>query len=229
MATKKYSVSCYPSLLPVKTLPSKSTLATHPNMMITTFRRHAAKGFTLIELLIVVIIIAILAAIAIPQFANTSGDAQEAALDANLNTMRSAIELYRVQHRNSFPAAVVTAATSAETTACTAAGGAVTTLTVNTEAAFIAHLTGFSTSSGAVCSVAAPAGGFALGPYLRAIPNDGLSNPPTAAVAMVTTTGNAAAPAPTGTTGGWQYDSRDGRIRMNSNATGRRGTPLFNY
>lgn len=198
-------------------------------MMTTTFRRHAAKGFTLIELLIVVIIIAILAAIAIPQFANTSGDAQEAALDANLNTMRSAIELYRVQHRNSFPAAVATAATAAETTACTAAGGVVTALTANTEAAFTAHLTGFSTPSGAVCSVAAPAGGFALGPYLRAIPNDGLTNPPSAAIAMGPATGNAALAAPAAATGGWQYDSRDGRIRMNSNASGRRGTPLFNY
>lgn len=198
-------------------------------MMTTTFRRSVAKGFTLIELLIVVIIIAILAAIAIPQFANTSGDAQEAALDANLNTMRSAIELYRVQHRNSFPAAVVTAATTAETTACTAAGGTVTTLTANTDVAFTAHLTGVSTASGAVCSVPAPAGGFSLGPYLRTIPNDGLTNPPSNAIAMGPATGTAALAAPTAATGGWQYDSRDGRIRMNSNATGRRGTPLFNY
>jgi prepilin-type N-terminal cleavage/methylation domain-containing protein len=69
--------------------------------MQTTLRQRAMRGFTLIELLIVVIIIAILAAIAIPQFSNSSGDAQEAALDANLATMRSAIELYRVQHGNS--------------------------------------------------------------------------------------------------------------------------------
>ena len=198
-------------------------------MTTSTFRRYAAKGFTLIELLIVVIIIAILAAIAIPQFSNTSGDAQEAALDANLNTMRSAIELYRVQHRNAFPSAVVGTASTAETAACTAAGGTVTALTANSTAAFEAHMTLFSNANGAVCSVSAPAGGFALGPYLRTIPTDGLSNPPSALVAMVTATGTTAAPAPTAATGGWQYDPRDGRIRMNSNATGRRGTPLFNY
>ena len=61
--------------------------------MSISLRQRAARGFTLIELLIVVIIIAILAAIAIPQFSNSSGDAQESALDANLATMRSAIEL----------------------------------------------------------------------------------------------------------------------------------------
>lgn len=198
-------------------------------MLMTTFRRHAAKGFTLIELLIVVIIIAILAAIAIPQFANTSGDAQEAALDANLNTMRSAIELYRVQHRNSFPAAVVGAATAAEQAACTAANGTIVTAAANSEAAFIAHLTQFTNANGTICSVAAPAGGFALGPYIRAIPNDGISNPLNATVEVVTVAANAQAPAPAAATGGWQYNPRDGRIRMNSNADGRRGTPLFNY
>ena len=72
-------------------------------MMNRSFRQLAAQGFTLIELLIVVIIIAILAAIAIPQFANTSNDAQSSALSANLSTMRSAIELYRVQHKNVYP------------------------------------------------------------------------------------------------------------------------------
>jgi prepilin-type N-terminal cleavage/methylation domain-containing protein len=197
--------------------------------MTPTFRRRAAQGFTLIELLIVVIIIAILAAIAIPQFANTSGDAQEAALDANLNTMRSGIELYRVQHRNAFPGSTVAAASTAEAAACTAAGGTSATLTANSAAAFTAHMTSFSNANGAVCSVSAPAGGFALGPYLRAIPADGITNPPNADIAMVTATGTTAAPAPTAATGGWQYDPRDGRIRVNSNATGRRGTPLFNY
>src|SRR5439155_15226988 len=52
------------------------------------------KGFTLIELLIVVVIIGILAAIAIPKFANTKEKAYIASMKSDLRNMVTAEEAY---------------------------------------------------------------------------------------------------------------------------------------
>lgn len=195
-------------------------------MMNRPLRRLAAPGFTLIELLIVVIIIAILAAIAIPQFANTSGDAQESALSANLSTMRSAIELYRVQHRNVYPS-VATSVPTANAAACTAAGGTIGTGAIGSNTAFTEQLTMFSNANGDTCSVRDPGNVFALGPYIKAIPNDSITNPPTNAVLVMAT--GAQNQTPTDATGGYQFDNRSGRLVMNSNAVGRRAIPYWQY
>ena len=52
------------------------------------------KGFTLIELLIVVVIIGILAAIAIPKFANTKNKAYKTAMMSDLRNLVTAEEAY---------------------------------------------------------------------------------------------------------------------------------------
>ena len=52
------------------------------------------KGFTLIELLIVVVIIGILAAIAIPKFANTKSKAYTAAMKSDLRNLVTAEEAF---------------------------------------------------------------------------------------------------------------------------------------
>ena len=52
------------------------------------------KGFTLIELLIVVVIIGILAAIAIPKFANTKEKAYVASMKSDLRNLVTAEEAY---------------------------------------------------------------------------------------------------------------------------------------
>ena len=60
--------------------------------MLKTLRSR--KGFTLIELLIVVAIIGILAAIAIPQFAAYRAKAYNSAAQSDLKNFKSAMEAY---------------------------------------------------------------------------------------------------------------------------------------
>ncbi len=60
-------------------------------------------GFTLVEILIVVIILGILAAIVIPQFTNASTDARKASLVSQLQTLRSQIQLFKLQHNDILP------------------------------------------------------------------------------------------------------------------------------
>src|SRR5215472_516949 len=68
----------------------------------TAIRRQ--KGFTLIEILIVVIILGILAAIVIPQFSSASNDARKSSLESTVQSLRTQVALYRLQHNDKLPA-----------------------------------------------------------------------------------------------------------------------------
>jgi len=104
------------------------------------------KGFTLVEILIVVIILGILAAIVIPQFTEASNDARESALASDLQTVRSQLELYKVQHLEKYPD--VDEAGAADT------------------ANFIARLTGKTDQDGKINAAGA------FGPYLQKFPSN---------------------------------------------------------
>jgi type IV pilus assembly protein PilA len=96
------------------------------------------KGFTLIELLIVVVIIGILAAIAIPKFANTKEKAYLASMKSDLRNLVTAEEAYfadSVKYTNVVGAGGIAYATTSGVTGPTIA------VTTDGFSAWVAHTT----------------------------------------------------------------------------------------
>lgn len=72
-----------------------------------------SKGFTLIELVMVIVILGVLAAIAIPKFADLSGEAKISAAKSGLGAIRSVVAIQYAQSATSGTAAFPTAITTA--------------------------------------------------------------------------------------------------------------------
>jgi general secretion pathway protein G len=106
----------------------------------------AKHGFTLVEILIVVVILGILAAIVIPQFTDAATESKQSNLVTSLQTMRSQIELFKIQHNDKLPGAC----------------GAAT---------FVEAMTGFTDIDGTVYATK-PVGTIVYGPYMQAIPKN---------------------------------------------------------
>ena len=157
-------------------------------------KRSGQSGFTLVELLIVVIILAVLASVAIPQFSSSTDDAKSAALDSTLAEMRNAIELYYHQH--------------GEYPSVNAAGGSFGA--ANTVDAFTNQLTKYTNSNGAVVEVKSSSHKY--GPYLKkqSLPVNPLDD---SASLEILLSGNITA---TGTdAGGWWFDNVSGKFLAN--------------
>ena len=107
------------------------------------------KGFTLIELLIVVVIIGILAAIAIPKFANTKEKAYLASMKSDLRNLVTAEEAYFADSiKYTTAKSCVNPAPAGSVAYCTTTGntlGAITTGT-GTQAGWTASVTNANTA-----------------------------------------------------------------------------------
>ena len=66
-------------------------------------RKQKNQGFSLVELVIVVVIVGLLAAIAIPRFSRGAAAAGDSALAGDLAVLRNAIEMYAAEHGGDFP------------------------------------------------------------------------------------------------------------------------------
>ena len=65
--------------------------------------RSNSRGFSLIEVVIVVVIIGVIAAIAIPRMSRGAAAARDAALKQDLTLLRNAVDLYTAEHDNTVP------------------------------------------------------------------------------------------------------------------------------
>jgi general secretion pathway protein G len=146
-------------------------------------RTRKISGFTLIEILIVVIILGILAAIVIPQFTNASTEAMESSLASQLQTLRSQIGLYKLQHSDTPPAA----ATSA---------GFWTAMSTQTDANGAAYTAGTSTTG-------------PFGPYFTSAVTNPLMP---SAVDATTGDGTVGVSSTAAGTDAWEYNSATGEI-----------------
>lgn len=169
-------------------------------------RTKKTNAFTLVEILIVVVILAVLAAIVIPQAGKATNAAKDSALAHDLQMLRRYILIYKGQHLEVPPGYP---------------NGDKTQTPV--EQAFIDQLTMASNSKGQTAAKGTP--GYGYGPYLMKIPKNHFCEKST--VQMLDNGQNF--PAEADGSHGWIYKAATSEIRADNTGTDENGTVYYDY
>jgi len=166
----------------------------------------AQKGFTLVEILIVVIILAILAVMIIPQFSSATESARASMLMDDLRVMRTQLEVFKAQHNGvppGFP--------DQDTTK------------TPTEAVMVDQITMSSDQTGKTAAVSTP--GYPYGPYMREVPTNPLNGKTSVRVLSASDT------FPSNPTDqyGWVYQPSSMTFKSDCLGSDSSGVPYFNY
>jgi len=170
-------------------------------------RIGVSRGFSLVELVIVVVIIGIIAAIAVPRISAGVGATGESALMADLFALRGAIDRYAAEHGGDFPGVRADGQGNGP----------------NTPGAFESQLIKYSNGSGNVSD--SPDAAHEFGPYVRAIPAlpvGGNKGDDTVAIDL-----SNSPPLVAGGSAGWVYNPTTGEIIANSDDANQAGTRAY--
>lgn len=165
--------------------------------------RLQLKAFSLVEILIVVMIVGILAAIAIPKFSNASQLARDNSIKDNLRLMRTQIGVYQSQHslNPGYPNGDGTQTPTAQ--------------------AASDQLLNFSDSIGNTSPTMSPV--FKWGPYLTDLPLNSVNNRKDWKILADTD------PFTPDDSTGWLYQPGSGTIKVNSSGNDSNGMPYSGY
>jgi type II secretory pathway pseudopilin PulG len=162
--------------------------------------RRVRVGFTFVEIVLVLVILAVVTAIAVPKFANAAQAARENTLKADLHYLRTQISVYKAQHKTP-PGLMGFAAPSGPL--------------------FIKQMTQYTDEAGRVSPT--PSKTFRFGPYLKQMPTNPITSD--SSIRVINTFGSLWPD----NSSGWLYNAATLEVIVNSTLSDDNGIRYSQY